>query len=75
MKLDQKLNWYAEKGADEQQAQLAGSEPKTAAMNEGNRHHAEAGKEKTVEHHVFDAHLVERQPAEVESRAPEAAGY
>ena len=43
-------------------------------MDEGHGQHAQGGKEKTVEHHVLDAHLVERETAEVEACAPEAAG-
>jgi hypothetical protein len=74
MKLEEKLEGNAEKSAEEQQTRLVGSEPEAAAMDEGHGQHAQGGKEKTVEHHVLDAHLVERETAEVEACAPEAAG-
>jgi hypothetical protein len=74
MKLEQKLEGNAEKGAEEQQTRLGGGEPETAAMDEGHGQHAQGGKEKAVEHHVLDAHLVERETAEVKAGAPEAAG-
>ena len=32
-----------------------------AAINHNDRQHAQGGKEETVEHHVLDTHLVERQ--------------
>ena len=36
--------------------------------------HAQAGKQKAIEHHVLHAHLVERQPAQVEPSAPQGSG-
>ena len=43
-------------------------------MDDRHREHAQAGKEEAVEHHVLHGHLVEREPAKVETRAPKAAG-
>ena len=36
--------------------------------------HAQAGKQKTVEHHVLHVHLVEREPPKVKSSAPQGSG-
>src|SRR5450631_1010824 len=43
-------------------------------MEQHHRQHAQRRKHKAVEHHPLHAHLIQRQPAEVESRAPKATG-
>jgi len=75
VKLEQKLEGNADEGAKEQQTGFGGGEPEAAAMDEGHGQHAQGSKEKAVEHHVLDAHLVEREAAEVEARAPQAGRH
>jgi hypothetical protein len=54
---------------------LGGGEAETGCDSPAcHRQHAQGGKEEAVEHHVLHAHLVQRQPAPIEARAPEAAG-
>lgn len=72
VELQQELDRDAECGGDEQQAHLPGGEAHT--VEERNRQNAERGKEEAVKHHVFDAHLIEREATEVEPGAPQGAG-
>jgi len=66
------LNGYTEEGAEQQQACLPASEPEAATMDQRHRQHAKRGKEEAIKYHVLDAHLVQRQPAEIEACAPQA---
>ena len=68
MKLDEELDGNAEERGNEQQAGLAPGEPHAAGQR--NRQHAQARKQKAVEHHILHAHLVEREPAEIKARTP-----
>ena len=55
VKLKQELDGDAEQGREQENAQI-GTLPAAAAQKGGGQH-AEAGKEKSVEHHVGDGHL------------------
>ena len=72
VELDEKLNGNSKSSGDEQEANLTPGEANP--IHQGYRQHSQAGEEETVEHHVLHAHLVERQPAEVETCSPEASG-
>ena len=74
VELEEELDGDAEGGGEQQEAQFAGGEMEAAQIHEHDRQHAERGEEETVEHHVFDAHLVEGEAAEVKAGAPEGAG-
>ena len=71
--LDEARDGNAEGRGDEQRPEFRSGEAHTA--NERHRQYAQAGKENAIEHHVLDAHLVEREAAEVEARAPQATGH
>ncbi len=72
VKLQQELNGNAEERGDQQRPHFARRQPH--AMRGQHRRHAQAGKQKAVEHHVLHVHLVEREPAPVEPRAPQGSG-
>ncbi len=72
VKLDKELDGNAEDGGDEKDANFTAGE--THAVQKRHGQQADAGKEKPIEHHMFDAHLIEREAAEVETGAPEASG-
>jgi len=72
LELDEELDGHAEEGGDEQEEGFAAGE--ADAVKEGDGEHAEAGEEEAVEDHVGDAHLIEREAAEVKAGAPEAGG-
>jgi hypothetical protein len=72
VKLQKELDRNAEGRGQQHGAPLAGGQARAAAEHHGR--HAQAGKEKTVEHHVLHVHLVEREPAPVEACAPEGSG-
>jgi len=72
VELDQELDGDAEEGRNEQDPPFAEREPRP--MGDGDGRHANAGEEKAIEHHGLNAHLIQRQPAEVESCAPEGSG-
>ena len=73
VELDKELDGNPEGGGDKDDANLACRE--AYPINQGHWKQADAGKKKSVEHHVLHAHLVQSQAAEVEAGAPEASGY
>ena len=72
VKLNEELDRNAEDGGNEQNANLASGETNPVEQRDGEQ--ADAGKEEPIEHHVLHAHLIQREPAEVETGAPQASG-
>ncbi len=71
VELEQKLYGDAKRGGDEEHSQLICREAHPVAEQDGK--HAKQGKQEAIEHHIFHAHLIEREAAEVETGAPYAS--
>ena len=72
MKLNKELDGDAQRRADQHETDFASGQ--AHPVQQQHRHHAHAGKEEAVEHHVLHAHLVQGQAAKIEARAPQASG-
>ena len=71
VKLQQKLYGDAQRGGNQKDSQIFGRKPHS--ISEQHRQHSQHGKEKAIEHHIFHAHLIERQPAAVKAHTPKAS--
>src|SRR6185503_1805419 len=71
MKLNQKLNWNAERGGNEQDANFTGGEPD--AVKQRDRQKTQRCEKESIEHHVLYAHFVQRQASEIKPCTPETA--
>src|SRR5579863_5544125 len=69
MKLQQKLDGNKKESGEQHGPHFATRQPH--APDRDHRRHSQARKQETVEHHVIDVHLIERDPAPVESGAPQ----